>query len=110
MEEAQFLTRFASKVTVIHRRDEFRASKIMQDRTLANEKIEVLWDTEVKEIIGNQEEGVTAVKLWNNKTDETTERPTQGVFVAIGHKPNTELFKDWLDMDETGYIIAEGKR
>ena len=109
MEEAQFLTRFASKVTVVHRRDEFRASKIMQERTLANEKIEVLWNTEVKEILGTQEDGVTGVKLYNNEKDETFELPTGGVFIAIGHKPNTDLFKDWLDMDETGYIIAEGK-
>lgn len=108
MEEAQFLTRFAEKVTVIHRRDEFRASKIMQDRTLANEKIEVLWNTEVKEILGSQEEGVTGVKIYNNETQETSEYPTKGVFVAIGHKPNTELFKGVLEMDDVGYIKTEG--
>ena len=109
MEEAQFLTRFASKVTLVHRRDEFRASKIMADRTLANEKIEVLWNTELKEILGTQEAGVTGVKLLNNIKDEVYERETGGVFIAIGHQPNTELFKDWLEMDEVGYIQAEGK-
>ncbi len=108
MEEAQFLTRFASKVSVIHRRDEFRASQIMIDRTLANEKIEVLWNTEVKEILGNQKDGVTGVTIYNNQTEETSEFPTKGVFVAIGHKPNTELFKDWLEMDAVGYIKTEG--
>ncbi|MGI8545331.1 MAG: thioredoxin-disulfide reductase [Aridibacter sp.] len=108
MEEAQFLTRFAEKVTVIHRRDEFRASKIMQDRTLANEKIEVIWNTEVKEILGSQKDGVTGVTIYNNQTEETSEFPTKGVFVAIGHKPNTELFKDWLEMDKVGYLKTDG--
>ncbi len=108
MEEAQFLTRFASKVDLVHRRDEFRASKIMQDRTLSNEKINVLWNTEVKEILGNQESGVTGVKLFNNETNEETEYPTEGVFIAIGHKPNTELFNDWLEMDDVGYIKTKG--
>ena len=108
MEEAQFLTRFASKVTIVHRRDEFRASKIMQDRTLENEKIEVLWNTELKEIFGTKEEGVTGVKLYNNETDKTFEQDTKGVFVAIGHKPNTELFKGVLEMDDVGYLKTEG--
>lgn len=108
MEEAQFLTRFAEKVTLIHRRDEFRASKIMVERTLANPKIEVLWNTEVKEILGTQEEGVTGVKIYNNQTEETTEFPTKGVFIAIGHKPNTELFKGVLEMDDVGYLKTEG--
>ncbi|MEZ5426805.1 MAG: thioredoxin-disulfide reductase [Pyrinomonadaceae bacterium] len=108
MEEALFLTRFATKVTIIHRRDEFRASRIMQDRVLANEKIEVLWNTEVREILGTKEEGVTGVKILNNQTEEETHFPTQGVFVAIGHKPNTELFKDWLEMDDVGYLKTEG--
>ncbi|MEZ5307163.1 MAG: thioredoxin-disulfide reductase [Pyrinomonadaceae bacterium] len=109
MEEAQFLTRFATKVTLVHRREEFRASKIMQERTLANEKIEVLWNTEIREILGNEADGVTSVKLFNNKSEEEYELPTDGVFIAIGHQPNTSLFKDWLDMDDVGYIIAEGK-
>jgi len=108
MEEAQFLTRFASKVSLIHRRDEFRASKIMQERTLANEKIEVLWNTEVNEILGDQKDGVTGIKIYNNKTEETSEYPVKGVFVAIGHKPNTELFEGVLEMDNVGYIKTEG--
>lgn len=109
MEEALFLTKFASRVTLVHRRDEFRASKIMQDRVLAHEKIDVLWNTEVTEIHGTKEAGVEGVTLFNNKTSETTSFPTQGVFIAIGHKPNTDLFKDWLDMDEVGYIRTDGR-
>ncbi|MEZ5345870.1 MAG: thioredoxin-disulfide reductase [Pyrinomonadaceae bacterium] len=108
MEEAQFLTRFASKVSIVHRRDEFRASKIMVERTMANPKIEVLWNTEVKEILGTQKDGVTGVTLFNNQTGETTEFSTKGVFVAIGHKPNTELFGGVLEMDDVGYIKTEG--
>jgi thioredoxin reductase (NADPH) len=109
MEEATFLTRFASKVTLVHRKDFFRASKIMQDRVLNNEKIEILWNTEVKEILGTKEEGVTAVRLYNNKTNEETEFPTQGVFIAIGHEPNTKLFKGVLEMDDVGYLKTEGR-
>lgn len=109
MEEATFLTRFASKVTLIHRRDSFRASKIMQDRVLENEKIEVLWNTETKEILGSKETGVTGIKIYNNQTNEESEYPVEGVFIAIGHKPNTDLFKDWLEMDETGYLKTEGR-
>ena len=104
MEEANFLTRFATKVTVIHRRDSLRASKIMQDRALNNPKIEFLWNNEVTDIIGTKENGVTAVKLKNTQNGEETEFATQGVFVAIGHKPNTDIFKGKLDMDETGYL------
>ncbi|HMT06371.1 MAG TPA: thioredoxin-disulfide reductase [Pyrinomonadaceae bacterium] len=109
MEEALFLTKFASKVTVVHRRDDFRASKIMADRVKAHEKIDILWNTEVKEIVGAKESGVTGVKLNNTVTGETSELATEGVFIAIGHKPNTDLFKGVLDMDETGYLITEGK-
>ncbi len=109
MEEAMFLTRFASKVTLMHRREEFRASKIMQERVLDNEKIEIMWHTEVKEILGTKEEGVTGVKIYNNETKKDSEFPTQGVFIAIGHKPNTELFKGVLDMDDVGYLITEGR-
>lgn len=109
MEEALFLTKFASRVTLVHRRDEFRASKIMQDRVLAHEKIDVVWNTEVKEIHGTKETGVASVTLFNNKTSETIIFPTQGVFIAIGHKPNTELFKDWLEMDSVGYIKTDGR-
>jgi thioredoxin reductase (NADPH) len=109
MEEALFLTKFASSVTLVHRRHEFRASKIMQDRVLASDKIDVLWNTEIKEIKGTKETGVEAVTLFNNETNETRDLPTQGVFIAIGHKPNTELFKGVLDMDEVGYLRTEGK-
>jgi thioredoxin reductase (NADPH) len=109
MEEATFLTRFATKVTMIHRREEFRASKIMQERVFANEKIEILWNTEVLEILGSKEEGVTGVKIFNSKTNEESEFPTEGVFIAIGHQPNTDLFKGILDMDETGYLKTEGR-
>jgi thioredoxin reductase (NADPH) len=109
MEEALFLTKFASQVTIVHRRDEFRASKIMQDRVLAHEKIDILWNTEVTSINGKQESGVESVTLLNKKTQETTELATQGVFIAIGHQPNTQLFKGVLDMDEIGYIITDGR-
>jgi len=109
MEEALFLTRFASEVTVIHRRNEFRASKIMADRVLGHEKIKVLWNTEVTAIHGSKETGVESISLFNNQTNEASDHPTQGVFIAIGHKPNTELFKGVLDMDDVGYLITEGK-
>jgi len=109
MEEALFLTKFASKVTLIHRRQEFRASMIMQDRVFANPKIEVLWNTEVTEIGGSMETGVESVTLYNNQTGETSIFPTQGVFIAIGHAPNTGLFKGVLDMDDVGYLITEGR-
>ncbi|MCA1608976.1 MAG: FAD-dependent oxidoreductase, partial [Acidobacteria bacterium] len=99
MEEALFLTKFASKVTVVHRRDEFRASKIMQDRVLNHAKIDVLWNTEVREIKGAKEKGVESVRLFNNQKNDETDFPTQGVFIAIGHKPNTEIFKGVLEMD-----------
>ena len=109
MEEALFLTKFASKVTLVHRRGEFRASKIMQERVLAHEKIEVLWNTEVQAIGGTKETGVENVTLFNRETNETTVFPTEGVFIAIGHQPNTGLFKGLLDMDDVGYLITEGK-
>ena len=94
MEEATFLTRYASKVYVVHRRDKLRASKIMQDKAFKNDKIEFVWDTAVEEILGEPEAGVTGVRLRNLKTGEK-ERilPCAGVFIAIGHKPNTDLFK-----------------
>jgi len=104
MEEATFLTKFASGVTVIHRRDALRASKIMQDKAFGNPKIEFIWDTGVEEILGTREAGVTGVRLKNLKTDEERVFPTGGVFIAIGHKPNTDLFRGQLDMDEVGYI------
>ncbi len=104
MEEANFLTRFCSKVTVIHRRDHLRASKIMQDRALNNPKIEFIWDTAVEHILGSKQTGVTAVKLKNLKTGEVSEYPTSAIFVAIGHKPNTEVFDGVVDLHENNYI------
>ncbi len=106
MEEALFLTKFGSKVTLVHRRDELRASKIMQDRAFANEKIDFVWDTEVEEVLGSKETGVNAVKVKNVKTGEISEISCEGFFVAIGHTPNTGLFKGQLDMDENGYLIT----
>ena len=103
MEEATFLTKFASKVHIIHRRDEFRASKIMQERALNNEKIAVHWNSTVLDIKGDQK--VQQVILKDTKTGEETSVDMAGVFVAIGHEPNTELFKDQLELDENGYIV-----
>ena len=108
MEEATFLTRYAAKVYVIHRRDKLRASKIMQDKAFRNEKIEFVWNTEVKEILGTMEEGVTGVRLSHVVTGEEYIFDCSGVFVAIGHKPNTELFRGHLDMDEVGYLKTSG--
>ena len=108
VEEALFLTNFASRVTLIHRRDELRAEKIMQDRLFKNEKIEVLWDTVLEEVLGGDNPpGVTGMKLKNIKTGEVTERAADGVFIAIGHDPNTKLFKGQLDMDDEGYLITQ---
>lgn len=109
MEEALFLTKFASSVTLIHRRGEFRASQIMQNRVLNHDKIEIMWNTEIREINGTKEAGVQSVRIYNNQTGEESIYPTEGVFIAIGHKPNTELFKGVLDMDDVGYLITEGK-
>ena len=109
MEEALFLTKFASAVTLIHRRHEFRASKIMQDRVLAHPKIEILWNTEILEINGSKETGVESNRIFDNQSNEGSILPTQGVFIAIGHQPNTNLFKGVLDMDDVGYLITEGK-
>jgi thioredoxin reductase (NADPH) len=103
IEEANFLTRFAQKVFLLHRRDSFRASKTMQDRALNNPKIEVVWNTEVKEILFN-ETGVTGIKVFNNKTNETYDRPTDGFFLGIGHEPNTKFLQGQLQLDEHGYI------
>jgi thioredoxin reductase (NADPH) len=108
MEEATFLTRYASKVYVVHRRDKLRASKIMQEKAFKNEKIEFVWDTALEEILGKPEAGVTGVRLGNLKTGEERILPCAGVFVAIGHKPNTDLFKGQLDMDDIGYIKTSG--
>jgi len=104
MEEATFLTKFASKVTVIHRREELRASKIMQDRARGNPKIEFVFNTMVEEVIGSKEGGVTALKVKNLLTNAVTEMPAQGLFVAIGHTPNTKAYAGQLDLDPRGYI------
>jgi thioredoxin reductase (NADPH) len=104
MEEALFLTKFATKVTVVHRRDTLRASKIMQERAFKNEKIAFLWDSAVEGILGTPEGGVTGVKIRNVKTGELSEHAAQGLFVAIGHQPNTRIFEGVLDMDEVGYL------
>lgn len=103
MEEANFLTRFASKVYVIHRRDSFRASKIMQERTMKNPKIEVLWNKEVADILGDGKQ-LKGALLRDTKTGETKEMPLGGLFVAIGHKPNTSLFRDVLHTHDNGYL------
>ena len=120
VEEALYLTNHASKVTLIHRRDELRSEKILQDRLLKNPKVEVLWDTVVEEILGNQAggaalalggsttpPGVTGLRLKNVKTDSVFEIKLDGVFVAIGHTPNTALFTGQLDMEDGGYIVTQ---
>ena len=106
MEEADFLTRFASKVTVIHRRDELRASKIMQERAMKNPKIEFKWNATVDDILGSVADGVHALVLNDTKTGEKSEFPVEGLFIGIGHRPNTDVFKGKLDMDESGYLLV----
>ena len=108
VEEALYLTNHASKVTLIHRRDSLRAEKILQKRLFEHPKVEVLWNTVLDEVVGDMSPpGVTGVKLRNVETGDTEERAVEGVFVAIGHKPNTDLFADILEMDETGYLVTE---
>ncbi|HEX9815474.1 MAG TPA: FAD-dependent oxidoreductase, partial [Candidatus Thermoplasmatota archaeon] len=102
MEDSLFLTRFAKKVTIFHRRDALRASKIMQERVLNHPKITVVWDTVVEDVMGDTK--VSGVKIRNLKTNQTSTFPCDGLFVAIGHEPNTKLFKDHIDLDEKGYI------
>src|SRR3954469_22127184 len=106
LEEANFLTRFADKVTLVHRRKELRASKIMQDRAFANPKIEFLWNSIVDAVVGDT--AVEAVNVRNLWTDEEQVVPVHGLFVAIGHVPNTDIFQGILDMDETGYLKTQG--
>lgn len=106
VEEALFLTNFASKVTLIHRRDELRAERIAQDRLFANPKVEVIWDTVVEEILGEKPAGVTGLKLKNIKTNTDSTLNVHGVFVAIGHDPATKIFKGHVDMDDSGYILT----
>ncbi|MEJ2231719.1 MAG: thioredoxin-disulfide reductase [Nitrospirales bacterium] len=108
VEEATFLTKFASKVTLIHRRDKLRASKIMQDRAMKNEKIAFQWNSTLEEVLGN--DVVTGIRVRNVQTNQTEEIPLAGVFVAIGHTPNTSLFKGQIDMDKQGYIRAQPYR
>jgi thioredoxin reductase (NADPH) len=110
VEEADYLTRYADKVHVVHRRDEFRASKIMQQRALDHEKIDVVWDTVPVEVIGADKK-VTGLKVRNVLTDEASEISAGGVFVAIGHDPATKIFEGQLDMDDNGYIlVSQGSR
>ena len=107
VEEALFLTKFASRVTLIHRRDELRAEKILQKRLFENEKVEILWDTTLEEVLGTEDPlGVTGARLKNVKTGETYEREAHGVFIAIGHKPATEVFTGHVEMNEGGYILT----
>ena len=106
-EEAIFLTKFASKVTIIHRRDELRASKIMQERVFENNNIEILWNNSVEDILGTKESGVTGVVLKNTASGELKEMNCDGIFMAIGHIPNTKVFKDQIDLDDKGYIITK---
>jgi len=107
MEEALFLTRFATRVSIIHRREQFRASKIMLERARANPKIGWLLDTEVIEVLGVDEKKVHALRLRNTKDGRTWEQPFGGLFVAIGHQPNTAVFKGQLEMDGVGYLKVE---
>ena len=108
VEEAMFLTKFASKVKLIHRRDELRAEKLLQEKLKANKKIEIIWDSAVEEVVGTSEpKGVNAIKIKNLKTNAITELKVDGLFIAIGHDPATSLFKDQLNMDKEGYLITK---
>ena len=104
LEEALYLANICKSVTLIHRRDEFRGSKIMQKRAVDHEKISIFWDTVVDEVLGNSMAGMTSLKVKNVKTEKVTEHPITGLFVAIGHSPNTKLFKDKLNLNENGYV------
>jgi len=107
MEEALFLTRFGTQVTVIHRRDKLRASKIMQERALAHPKIDFVWNAIVDEVVG--EEYVTGVRVRDVKTEEVREIPVEALFIAIGHEPNTALMKGQIELDDAGYVVTEAK-
>ena len=107
LEEANFLTRFCDKVTLVHRRDQLRASKIMQDRAKANPKIQFVWNAAIEEILGTVETGVTGVRLKDTVSGVESEYPTQGVFIAIGHQPNTSIVRGQLDLNEAGYILVQ---
>ena len=107
MEEANFLTKYASQVTIAHRRDTLRASKIMQQRALQNEKIDFLWNKSVLKVLGTKETGVTGIRLTDTQTGEESDLACDGFFLAIGHKPNTDLFGGILEMDDAGYILTK---
>jgi thioredoxin reductase (NADPH) len=109
IEEATFLTKFVTKVSVVHRRDELRASKILQERAFNNPKVNFIWNSQVDEILGDSERGVRGVRLRNRKTGEVSEKAVDGVFIAIGHNPNTEIFKGKLEMDDLGYLITKNE-
>lgn len=110
LEEATFLTKFAKEVWIVHRRDEFRGSKIMQERALSNPKIKVHWNSTVKEILGTRESGVTGAILKDTVSGESREESCDGIFMAIGHNPNTSLFEGILDMDENKYLVVKPDR
>jgi thioredoxin reductase (NADPH) len=108
VEEALFLTNFASKVTVVHRRDHFRAEKILQDRLFKNPKVEVIWDSALEDVLGDEQPlGVTAARIKNVKTGAVRDIPVHGIFIAIGHAPSTELFVGKLPLRDNGYLITE---
>ena len=108
VEEALFLTKFATKVRLIHRRDKFRAEKMLQKKLMENKKIEIIWDSVLEEVLGNEKpKGVTGIKIKNVKTNKTTQLNVHGLFIAIGHDPATSLFKGQLDMDKEGYLITK---
>jgi thioredoxin reductase (NADPH) len=109
VEEGTFLTRYASKVFLVHRRDRLRASQILQDRARKNDKIDFIWDTVVEEIIGDADKGVTTARLRNVKTGAEEEMQVEGVFLAIGHVPNTKVFEGQLKLDEQGYIVTDSR-
>jgi thioredoxin reductase (NADPH) len=110
MEEASFLTKFATKVTIVHRRDQLRASKIMQERAQRNPRIDFVWNATIEEVLGDpQKGGVTGVRLVDTRSGAKREVRCDGVFIAIGHEPNTQLFRGQLEMDERGYILTRGK-
>jgi thioredoxin reductase (NADPH) len=110
LEEGTFLTRFASHVWIVHRRDELRASKIMQDRALNNPKVELVWNSKVQEVVGDKQAGVTGVRVENVVTNEETVLDADGLFIAIGHIPNTKLFEGKIELDEQGYILTDRRQ
>ena len=107
MEESTFLTKFATEVNLIHRRDTLRASKIMQDRAMENPRIKFHWNTAVDEVLGSKESGVTGLRLLNVQTKEKSQLEVDGLFIAIGHNPNTEIFRGQIELDELGYVRTQ---